>query len=40
MMCLSLSFQASLDIDPQFGEVYMNLGNLMSDDKHYEAAVK
>jgi lipoprotein NlpI len=33
-------FQQSLAIDPEFAEVYMNIGNLYSDEKQYaEAAI-
>ena len=31
--------QQSLAIDPEFGEVYLNMGNLLSDEKNYEAAL-
>ena len=35
---LPLLFQKSLEIDPDYYEVYFNLGNLVSDEGDYETA--
>lgn len=33
-----LSMQLAMEIDPDYGEVYFNYGNLLSDEGEYEAA--
>ena len=35
---LLLSNQLAMEIDPDYGEVYFNYGNLLSDEGEYEAA--
>ena len=35
---LLLSMQLAMEIDPDYGEVYFNYGNLLSDEGEYEAA--
>ena len=32
--------QAAIKIDPEYGEVYFNYGNLLSDEGNFAAAVK
>lgn len=35
------TIQKSIEIDPDYGEVYFNLGNLLSDEYNFaEAAIK
>ena len=35
---LPLLIQVAMEIDPDYGEVYFNYGNLLSDEGEYEAA--
>ena len=35
---LPLLIQLAMEIDPDYGEVYFNYGNLLSDEGEYEAA--
>ena len=35
---IAIVLQLAMEIDPDYGEVYFNYGNLLSDEGEYEAA--